>query len=239
MKSILPFLAILLFGGCFKNISQKNRYEYDKRLSQNAQVTSDINLAGKAKGVGNQVQLFGFLRFGDNGRANYEDEYYDIYAGNEMVHTSKQSAVYNALDGQTESFLIDPQFRTTENDFFIFKTIKTEVVGQKATKENYRQVKRFTDDKTNTLPVPHTYTVSRGGNETTKITASPNFPDYIADTISVVDTESDVRSVTINKNLERPSEIQQYSGSLDSIERRLSQNRQKLLNLSRSFEIGN
>jgi len=237
MNFIILLFTILLFGGCFKNISQKNRHEYDNRLTKNAQVTSDVNIIGKAEGIGNQVELFGFLRFGDNGRANYEEEYLDIYQGNEMVHASKQAAVFNALDGQPDTFLIDPQFRTTKNNFFIFKTTKTEVVGQKATKDNYRQIKRFTDDQTDTLPVPYTYTVSRGGMEATKITASHDFPQHIADTISVVDSENDVKSVSINKTLDRSENLQEYTSSLNSLEARIQQNRQKLKNLARSFEV--
>jgi hypothetical protein len=238
MKFFILTLVLSFLTGCFSKVSQRNKHEYDDSLTRNSQVTSDVKIIGKAKGIGNQVELFGFLRFGDSGRANYEYEYLDIYPGNEMMHASKQSAVYNALEGQTEAFLIDPQFRTTKNNFIIFKTTKTEVVGQKATKDNYRQVKRFTDDRTDTLPVPHTYTVNRGGVESTTITASPNFPQYIADTISVVDSESDVKSVQINKTLDRNGEIQQYSQSLNSIGERLRQSRQKLNNIARSYEIG-
>ena len=239
MKACILFCIPFLLCGCLSNISQKNPLEFDDRLTENAQVTSDVNIHGKVKGEGNQVELFGFLRFGDNGRANYEDEYLDIYQGNEMIHSSKQSAVFNALEGQTDAFLIDPQFRTTKSNFLIFKTTKTEVVGQKASKDNYRQVKRFTTDQTETLPIPHSYTVKRGGVESTTITASPNFPAYIADTISVVDTESDVKSINVHKSFNRSDELDQYSNSLNSIEERLIQNRRKLQNLSRSYQLGN
>jgi len=228
MKMLIGLSSIFLIG-CVSKIKKDNTLKYDDRLSDNAQVTSDVNLLGKVQGEGNQVELFGFLRFGDNGRANYEDEYFDIINGNKMVYSSKQAAVYNALGGQTDTFLIDPQFRTTVNNFLIFKTTKSEVVGQKATKDNYRQIKRFTTDKTETLPLPHSYTVKRNGKESTTITASHNLPSHISDSISVVDSGSNVESFNVSKSIDR---------SLESLESRLHQNRNKLLRLQSEYQNG-
>lgn len=235
MKSFIFFILPFFLFGCISKVTQNNPLEYDQRLMENVQVTSDVNLLGKVKGVGNQVELFGFLRFGDNGRANYDDEHIDAYQGDELVHTSRQSAVYNALKGDADSFLIDPHFRTTTNNFLIFKTTKTEVVGQKATKDNYRQVKRFTTDRTDTVPLSHTYTVDRNGVESTKITTSPNFPPYIADSISVVETESDIQTVMVNKSLNRNENLGDMSNSLQALENKLIQNRKKLEELSKNY----
>jgi len=226
MKFLFTILAFF-FIGCVSKIKKDNPHDYDDRLSENAQVTSDVNLLGKVQGEGNQVELFGFLRFGDSGRANYEDEYNDIFSGNEMIHSSKQSAVYNALQGETDTFLIDPQFRTTTSNFLIFKTTKSEVVGQKATKNNYRQIKRFTTDLTETVPLPHTYTVKRNGKESTTVITSHNLPAHVSDSISVVDTATSVDSVNVGKSINR---------NLESLESRLQQNRQRLLNLQSEYQ---
>jgi len=236
---ILSSLLPLLLCSCLSDISKSNSLKYDDRLAKSVQVTSDINLLGKVEGEGNQVELFGFLRFGDSGRANYDDELVDVYQGDEMIHASKQSAVFNALEGSTDSFLLDPQFRTTTNNFFIFKTTKSEVVGQKAAKANYRQIKRFSTDRTDTVPLPHSYTINRNGVEATKITTSHNFPQHIADTISVIETPSDVQAVTVNKNTNRAENLGNMSNSLESLESRLLQNRKKLELLSSSFQSGN
>lgn len=235
MKYLFPFLLLLFLSSCISKVTKNNALEYDQRLMENVQVTSDVNLLGKVKGASNQVELFGFLRFGDNGRANYNDEGIDVFQGNELVHASKQSAVYNALKGDADTFLIDPHFRTTTNNFLIFKTTKTEVVGQKATKDNYRQVKRFTTDRTDTVPLSHTYTVDRNGVESTKITTSPNFPPYIADSISVVETESDIQTVMVNKSLNRNENLGDMSNSLQALENKLKQNRKKLEELSKNY----
>ncbi|MDC0368418.1 hypothetical protein OAN13_01865 [Opitutales bacterium] len=239
MKILSLLIFPFLLCGCLSNISKNNPLEYDDRLVENVQVTSDIKLLGKVEGEGNQVELFGFLRFGDNGRANYDDEHVDVYQGNEMIHASKQSAVFNALKGSTDSFLLDPQFRTTTNNFFIFKTTKSEVVGQKAAKDNYRQIKRFSTDRSDTVPLPHSYTINRNGVEATKITTSYNFPPHIADTISVIETPSDVQAVTVNKTTNRADNLGNMSNSLETLESRLLQNRKKLNLLSRSFQSGN
>ena len=228
MRFLLSITSLLVIG-CVSKIKKDNPHDYDDRLSENAQVTSDVNLLGKVQGEGNQVELFGLFRFGDNGRANYEDEYNDIFKGNEMIHSSKQSAVYNALEGETDTFLIDPQFRTTINNFLIFKTTKSEVVGQKAIKNNYRQIKRFTTDQTETVPLPHTYTVKRNGKESTSVITSHNLPSHVSDSISVVDTGNSVGSVNISKPINR---------NLESLESRLQQNRERLLKLQNEYQLG-
>ncbi|MBO26223.1 MAG: hypothetical protein CMI33_06465 [Opitutales bacterium] len=109
---------------------------------------------------------------------------------------SMQSAVYDALEGQPEHFIVDPHFHTVEHNFFVFKTAKTSVVGRKAKHDNYRQVKKYNSDQTVTLPLeksPQTYTVSRNGREATKIVTSGNITPFVTDSAKVFDTSSGVR----------------------------------------------
>ena len=58
-----------------------------------------------------------------------------------VVKQSMQSAVYDALEGQPDHFILDPHFHTVEHNFLVFKTAKTQVVGRKAKHDNYRQEK--------------------------------------------------------------------------------------------------
>jgi hypothetical protein len=51
--------------------------------------------------------------------------------GGAVVKQSMQSAVYKALDGQPDHFIVDPHFHTVEHNFLIFKTAKTQVVGRR------------------------------------------------------------------------------------------------------------
>lgn len=154
-----------------------------------------------------------------------------------MVHASKQSAVYNALQGKPESFLLDPQFHSVEKNFFFFKRAKTEVVGQRATKNNYRQVKRFNTDNTKTLELdklPHTYTIRRQGQEATKIIATRDIPDHVTSSITVTD------AVSGNGEVNFPdSSVTQSAGltsSIQKLDKRMQENQNKILELSRKIE---
>ena len=97
--------------------------------------------------------------------------------GGKVVKQSMQSAVYKALDGKADQFIVDPHFHVVEHNFFVFKTSKAKVVGRRASNKNYRQVKRFNSDQTDTLELersPQTYTVFSNGKEATKIVTSGN-----------------------------------------------------------------
>ena len=111
-----------------------------------------------------------------------------------------QSAVYSALGGNPDSFIVDPHFHVVEHNFLVFKTATTKVVGHQAKAKNYRQVKRFNSDKTNTLRLsesPQRYFVSRNGKEVTKIETSGNITPYVSRTANVFDTSSGVRSLQL------------------------------------------
>ena len=131
-----------------------------------------------------------------------------------------QSAVYDALEGQPDHFILDPHFHTVEHNFLLFRTAKTEVVGRMAKHTNYRQVKRFNTDDTKTLPLekaPQTYTVDRNGREATKIVTSGNITPYVTDSAKVIDTSSGVRVIDMD--------LPQDSGnsSLEALEAKLNE----------------
>ena len=227
MKNIVLIICLFSFTSCFKSKQQFVSLDVPKKSYQ-PDVITDINFIGKAEGTGKNYELFGFIRWGDNQRADYEGQSADSFPGNEKILKTKQAAVYNAIQGRKDSYLIDTQFRTTEKDFLIFRSVKTEVSGQEIEKGNYRQIKKYTTDKSDTLLLPYTYTVSRNGQEVTSISASRDIPPYVANTINVTDSGSNNNTdFIINKSAQtyqdysNPQSLQPLQGRLNDIRDRV------------------
>ena len=143
------FLSILLT--IFFNTSCTRSANKTGPLVSYPEITNDIEIGESVRGEGTRAELLGFIRWGDPGRASFRAHDQEYELGGAVVQQSMQSAVYKALDGEPDHFIIDPHFHTVEHNFLIFKTAKTQVVGRRATNKNYRQVKRFNTDDTNTL----------------------------------------------------------------------------------------
>jgi hypothetical protein len=147
--------------------------------------------------------------------------------GGGVVKQSMQSAVYKALDGQPDHFIVDPHFHTVEHNFLLFRTAKTQVVGRKAKHTNYRQVKRFNTDDTETLILeksPQTYTVDRNGREATKITTSGNITPFVTDSAKVYDTSAGVQILDLDSPDDkdaRASSVQNLESKLQDLNRRI------------------
>ena len=107
------------------------------------------------------------------------------------------------------------------------KTAKTQVVGRKATNKNYRQVKKFNTDDTETLileKAPQTYTVDRNGREATKITTSGNIKSYVTESAKVYDTSAGVQIL----DLDAPSDSEASTGNIGSSVQQLELKMQEL-----------
>ena len=185
-------------------------------------VTSDIAIGEAVSGEGTRAELLGFIRWGDTGRASFTARDQETDLGGGVVKQSMQSAVYDALGGQPDNFILDPHFHTVEHNFLIFRTAKTKVMGRKARHENYRQVKKFNTDDTNTLPLdeaPQSYTVRRNGREATKIISSGNITPFVADTAKVYDTSSGVRIL----DMDIPQDSGNGNASLEALETKLNE----------------
>jgi hypothetical protein len=114
-----------------------------------------------------------------------------------------------------------------EHNFLIFKTAKTQVVGRRATNKNYRQVKRFNTDDTETQLLdnsPQTYTVERNGREATKITTSGNIKPYVTASANVYDTSAGVQIL----DLDAPSDNEVSPANLGSSMQQLEFKMQEL-----------
>ena len=207
---LITLSSIMLFAsGCTRTANKTGP------LQPYPEITNDIEIGESVRGEGTRAELLGFIRWGDAGRASFRAHPQEHELGGKVVKQSMQSAVYQALDGQPDHFIVDPHFHTVEHNFLVFKTAKTQVVGRKAINKNYRQVKRFNTDDTETLILeksPQTYTVDRNGREATKITTSGNITPYVTDSARVYDTSAGVQIL----DLDAPSDSESSSGNIGS-----------------------
>ena len=229
---LLPLLSLLT--GCFTNVSQDNRLGYNKAPIQTSDVTSDIDFIGQTQGQGSRYELFGIFKWGDSGRADYEGQYVDSVIGNNDLIRSRQAAVYNAIGDQKGSYLIDPQFTTTEKDFIIFKSFKSDVVGQHAKKSNYRQIKRYTTDRSDTTLLPYSYSVNRNGVEVTSISASRDIPPHVTDTINLVESQSG-NTLHLHRNSSY-TDYPNYNNKYQSIDDLVSKHQKKLEEFKTNYQ---
>ena len=228
MKSELLPLAIasllFVFSSCTRTANRTGP------LEPYPAITSDIEIGEQISGEGTRAELLGFIRWGDPGRASFRAHPQEHELGGKVVKQSMQSAVYKALDGKADQFIVDPHFHVVEHNFFVFKTSKAKVVGRRASNKNYRQVKRFNSDQTETLELersPQTYTVFRNGKEATKIVTSGNITPYVTDTAKVYDTSAGVKTL----DLDMPANDE--SNSLEDLRQKMGELNRRLDALNR------
>lgn len=229
MKNFFIFLlalGFLSFSSCTRTANRTGP------LTPYPEVTADIQIGEEVRGEGTRAELLGFIRWGDPGRASFRAHPQEIKSGGVVdaltggvVKQSMQSAVYDALEGQPDNFIVDPHFHTIEHNFLLFRTARTKVVGRKAKHVNYRQVKRFNTDQTETLPLeeaPQTYTVERGGRPSTKVTTSGNITADLTDSVQVYETSDGVEILDVD--------IPQNSSdaSIDALENKLQMLNQRI-----------
>ena len=162
---LLSISTVVLFAsGCTRIASKTGP------LTPYPEITSDIQIGEEVRGEGTRAELLGFIRWGDPGRATFRSHLQEHQAGGirgvadalggGVVKQSMQSAVYKALDGEPDNFIVDPHFHVVEHNFLVFRTATSKVVGRKAKHTNYRQVKRFNSDNTETLPLARPFAIS-------------------------------------------------------------------------------
>ena len=228
------FLSILLT--IFFNTSCTRSANKTGPLVSYPEITNDIEIGESVRGEGTRAELLGFIRWGDPGRASFRAHDQEHELGGAVVQQSMQSAVYKALDGEPDHFIIDPHFHTVEHNFLIFKTAKTQVVGRRATNKNYRQVKRFNTDDTDTLLIeksPQTFTVDRNGREATKITTSGNITPYVTNSANVYDTSAGVQILDLDAPYDSESSPQNSGASFEQLELKMQELNRRLKSLDR------
>jgi len=188
LNFIFLVISVLLLSSCTRTASKT------APLVNYPRVTTDIMIGDEVRGRGTRAELLGFIRWGDAGRASFEANSQEFDLGGKVVKQSMQSAVYDALEGQPEHFIVDPHFHTVEHNFFVFKTATTEVVGRRAKNQNYRQVKRFTTDQADTIlleDAPQTVTIEREGKSPSRLVTSSHIKPEVVDSVFLAETGVD------------------------------------------------
>ena len=216
LLSSLSILSFIILGSSCTRTANKTG-----PLRPYPEITNDVEIGEPVRGEGTRAELLGFIRWGDPGRASFRAHKQEHDLGGAVVKQSMQSAVYKALDGQPDHFIVDPHFHTVEHNFLIFKTAKTQVVGRRATNKNYRQVKKYNTDDTETLILdesPQTYTVERNGREATKITTSGNITPYVTDSAKVYDTSAGVQILDLDAPTDSENAPTNLGSSMQQLE---------------------
>jgi hypothetical protein len=103
-------------------------------------------------------------------------------------------------------------------------------VGRKAKHDNYRQVKKYNSDGTETLLLedsPQTITIGRNGREATKLVTSGNITDSVTDSVNVYDTSAGVRMIDADTPEDRDAvplqgSIRELEAKLQDLNRRIN-----------------
>ena len=194
-------------------------------LTPYPEITADIDIGEQVRGEGTRAELLGFIRWGDPGRASFESRPQEKALGGKVVEQSMQSAVYDALDGQPDNFIVDPHFHTVEHNFLLFKTATTQVVGRKAKHDNYRQVKRFNTDGTETLRLddaPQEVVIRRNGTEASRLTTTPKIKAEVMNSVQLYDTSSGVRVLDLDTPEDQRTPYDDLRRKLDNLSDRVN-----------------
>ena len=222
MKTKLPIyiisLAVFSFSSCTRTANKTGP------LTPYPEVTADINIGEQVRGEGTRAELLGFIRWGDPGRATFEARPQEHALGGKVVEQSMQSAVYDALEGQPDNFIVDPHFHTVEHNFLVFKTATTQVVGRKAKHDNYRQVKRFNTDGTETLRLedaPQEVVIKRNGQEASRLTTTPKIKPEVMNSVQLYDTSSGVKILDLDTPEDQRTPFDDLRMKLDNLQNRV------------------
>ena len=214
---VLPVVLALL-SSCTRTANKTGP------LTPYPEITADIDIGEQVRGEGTRAELLGFIRWGDPGRASFEARPQENALGGKVVKQSMQSAVYDALDGQPDNFIVDPHFHTVEHNFLLFKTATTQVVGRKAKHDNYRQVKRFNTDGTETLSLddaPQEVVIRRNGSEASRLTTTPKIKSEVMSSVQLYDTSAGVKILDLDTPEDQRSPYDDLRRKLDGLQQRV------------------
>lgn len=223
MNKKFPLLAITLLAFVFSSCTRTANKTGP--LTPYPEITADIDIGEQVRGEGTRAELLGFIRWGDPGRASFEARPQEHALGGKVVKQSMQSAVYDALDGQPDNFIVDPHFHTVEHNFLVFKTATTQVVGRKAKHDNYRQVQRFNTDGTETLRLddaPQEVVIRRNGVEASRLTTTPKIKPEVMSSVQLYDTSAGVKILDLDTPEDQRSPYDDLRRKLDSLSNRVN-----------------
>ena len=148
MKYICIIITLLITS-C-TNVSY-NQLEGNVDVKITANLNADITVGDKITGTGSETIILWFFRLpGKRFKAEgdviaYSSEspaeinipilssFFNAINVFNVVENAKGQAIHDALTLSNADLIINPKFTITEDDFFIFKTVKCEVTGKKGT----------------------------------------------------------------------------------------------------------
>jgi hypothetical protein len=138
------FAATVLISGCHSHTYSKTGQTVTVApIVQNPVFKADYNFnpIETKTGDSRSVYLFGFLRVaGDSIFAEAEGT--DPNSSSNRLSRVRAAAVHKALDGKSNSYLINPQYKTAVSTYFfgLVKTYRVNVTGHEATLKELRQI---------------------------------------------------------------------------------------------------
>ena len=141
MKKIILMMLLLLAGCTFKNTDHLSS---NININVESNLEADINVGEKISGVGHETVIIGIFRVpGTKYSAHGVTSDATLSSKNigfkpfsylfNSIEFAKGEAVHDAITSSNADLIISPQFIITEEDFFLYKTIKCEVTGWKGT----------------------------------------------------------------------------------------------------------
>tara|TARA_Y100000590_G_scaffold456898_1_gene608390 strand:+ start:800 stop:1261 length:462 start_codon:yes stop_codon:yes gene_type:complete len=148
MKYII-LIGTLYFTGC-THVSY-NQPTNNLEINVTSNLTADINVGDEISGKGSETVILWLFRL--PGKRFKAEGNIATYSGSNpatvkfpvlstvlntfnvfnIVENAKGQAIHDALELSNADVIINPRFTITEDDFFIFKTVKCEVRGKKGT----------------------------------------------------------------------------------------------------------
>jgi len=150
MKNLIIISALLaataLISGC-SSYSKTGQTVPVAPVVQSPVFKADynVNLTDTKSGDSKATYLFGFLKVSGDSifseAANTTDMSTSPILGNRLSQV-RAAAVYKALDGKTNAYLLNPQYKTAVSTYLfgLVKTYRVQVTGYEATLKDIRQI---------------------------------------------------------------------------------------------------
>ena len=149
MRYITVLFAILYLSGCTNVSYNQPSNSLDINISSN--LKADITVGDNISGNGTETVILWFFRLpGKRFKAEGNISAYSTSSPSttkipiisslfnsinvfNIIENAKGQAIHDALTLSNADLIINPKFTITEDDFFLFKTVKCEVTGKKGT----------------------------------------------------------------------------------------------------------
>jgi len=140
LKYYIIIILTFLLNSCTN--TSFNQLSSDININIEANLNANIKVGEKISGTGSESSFLWIFRvpgikYRSSGASTSMTSSYP--AGNKIlsmfsiVENAKGEAIHDAITTSKADIIINPKFTITENDYFIFRTVKCEVTGLKGT----------------------------------------------------------------------------------------------------------